>query len=55
MAYYTELQSRLIADPKNWLVTGVAGFIGSNLLETLLKLYQFLVGLEIFRLTINAN
>ena len=48
MAYYTELQSRLIADPKNWLVTGVAGFIGSNLLETLLKLNQRVVGLDNF-------
>lgn len=34
--------------PKTWLVTGVAGFIGSNLLETLLKLDQRVVGLDNF-------
>jgi len=46
--FYTELQSQLAAEPKNWLITGVAGFIGSNLLETLLKLNQRVVGLENF-------
>ena len=34
--------------PKIWLVTGVAGFIGSNILETLLKLNQKVVGLDNF-------
>ena len=34
--------------PESWLVTGVAGFIGSNLLETLLKLNQQVVGLDNF-------
>jgi UDP-N-acetylglucosamine 4-epimerase len=48
MTSYTDLQTRLTADPKNWLVTGVAGFIGSNLLETLLKLNQRVVGLDNF-------
>jgi UDP-N-acetylglucosamine 4-epimerase len=48
MSAYTELQTRLAADPKTWLVTGVAGFIGSNLLETLLKLNQRVVGLDNF-------
>ena len=43
---YTDLQPQLIAAPKTWLVTGVAGFIGSNLLETLLKLNQRVVGLD---------
>ena len=33
---------------KTWLITGVAGFIGSNLLETLLKLNQNVVGLDNF-------
>ena len=37
MSPCTQLQTRLQAEPHNWLVTGVAGFIGSNLLETLLK------------------
>ncbi|WP_027193075.1 NAD-dependent epimerase/dehydratase family protein [Megalodesulfovibrio gigas] len=34
--------------PRKWLVTGVAGFIGSNLLETLLFLGQHVVGLDNF-------
>jgi UDP-N-acetylglucosamine/UDP-N-acetylgalactosamine 4-epimerase len=38
----------LPAAPTTWLVTGVAGFIGSNLLETLLKLGQTVVGLDNF-------
>ena len=48
MTAYTEIQARLIAEPKTWLVTGVAGFIGSNLLETLLKLNQRVTGLDNF-------
>jgi UDP-N-acetylglucosamine 4-epimerase len=43
-----ELQHELRAAPKTWLVTGVAGFIGSNLLEALLKLEQRVVGLDDF-------
>ena len=38
----------LQASPRRWLVTGVAGFIGSNLLEQLLKLDQTVVGLDNF-------
>lgn len=45
---YTQLKNRLINEPHAWLVTGVAGFIGSNLLETLLKLNQRVVGLDNF-------
>ncbi|MBU4054200.1 MAG: NAD-dependent epimerase/dehydratase family protein [Proteobacteria bacterium] len=37
-----------LTDSKTWLVTGVAGFIGSNLLENLLKLNQKVVGLDNF-------
>jgi UDP-N-acetylglucosamine 4-epimerase len=48
MIAYTELQTRLFAAPKNWLITGVAGFIGSNLLEALLNLNQRVVGLDNF-------
>lgn len=40
--------SLLKASPRRWLVTGVAGFIGSNLLEELLKLDQAVVGLDNF-------
>lgn len=45
---YQELKRSLKANPATWLVTGVAGFIGSNLLETLLKLEQRVVGLDNF-------
>lgn len=45
---YEKLQIELPKDPKTWLVTGVAGFIGSNLLEKLLKLDQTVVGLDNF-------
>ena len=37
---YQQIQQDLKASPKTWLITGVAGFIGSNLLETLLRLDQ---------------
>lgn len=46
--HYTEIQKKLLEAPKTWLITGVAGFIGSNLLETLLKLEQRVVGLDNF-------
>lgn len=45
---YTQLKTRLAAEPHTWLITGVAGFIGSNLLEALLKLNQRVVGLDNF-------
>ncbi len=48
MARFDELKAELAAAPKNWLVTGVAGFIGSHLLEALLKLNQRVVGLDDF-------
>jgi UDP-N-acetylglucosamine 4-epimerase len=48
MTAFTDLQTRLKAEPRRWLVTGVAGFIGSNLLEALLKLDQTVVGLDSF-------
>ncbi|MDQ0033402.1 UDP-N-acetylglucosamine 4-epimerase [Variovorax boronicumulans] len=45
---YDKLRARLLMERHVWLVTGVAGFIGSNLLETLLKLDQQVVGLDNF-------
>ena len=48
MTAYTQLKTRLATEPRTWLITGVAGFIGSNLLETLLKLNQRVVGLDNF-------
>ncbi len=43
---YEDLKARLRGEPKRWLVTGAAGFIGSNLVETLLGLGQHVVGLD---------
>lgn len=48
MNAYAQLSERLAAQPARWLVTGVAGFIGSNLLECLLRLGQTVVGLDNF-------
>jgi len=48
MTAYESLKQKLHAESKTWLVTGVAGFIGSNLLEALLKLNQRVVGLDNF-------
>src|SRR6266853_1525234 len=44
----SQLQLVLRASPRTWLVTGAAGFIGSNILETLLQLDQRVVGLDNF-------
>ncbi|MGC3875341.1 SDR family oxidoreductase [Halomonas sp. GXIMD04776] len=48
MTIYEKAQADLRNDPRIWLVTGVAGFIGSNLLERLLKLDQTVVGMDNF-------
>lgn len=48
MTAYDLLQLQVRASSRTWLVTGVAGFIGSNLLETLLMLDQHVVGLDNF-------
>ena len=48
MTKYEQLQERLKDNKSTWLVTGVAGFIGSNLLEKLLILNQKVVGLDNF-------
>lgn len=45
---YEQIKKALLNEPKTWLITGVAGFIGSNLLETLLLLDQKVVGLDNF-------
>ncbi len=48
MTYYQTILKELNEQPKKWLITGVAGFIGSNLLETLLKNNQCVTGLDNF-------
>jgi UDP-N-acetylglucosamine 4-epimerase len=48
MTAYNDLLDKLPSRPKTWLVTGVAGFIGCNLLERLLTLDQDVVGLDNF-------
>ena len=48
MSKIDEVINQLKTYPKKWLITGVAGFIGSNLLEELLRLGQTIVGLDNF-------
>jgi len=48
MSAYESLKSQLKSKQHTWLITGVAGFIGSNLLESLLQLNQKVVGLDNF-------
>jgi UDP-N-acetylglucosamine 4-epimerase len=48
MNRYDAVKQQLQAETKTWLITGVAGFIGSNLLEHLLKLDQRIFGLDNF-------
>jgi UDP-N-acetylglucosamine 4-epimerase len=49
------LREELVAEPRTWLVTGVAGFIGSNLLQELLALGQTVIGLDDFSTGYQAN
>jgi UDP-N-acetylglucosamine 4-epimerase len=55
MIPYTQLRQQLGARPRRWLITGVAGFIGSHLLEALLTLDQHVVGLDDFSSGAKAN
>ena len=48
MTAFESACATLRAEPRTWLVTGCAGFIGSNLLEALLRLDQRVVGLDYF-------
>lgn len=48
MTNYTQIKIKLQQHPRAWLITGVAGFIGCNLLEALLSLDQRVVGLDNF-------
>ncbi|HEM7923524.1 TPA: NAD-dependent epimerase/dehydratase family protein [Citrobacter farmeri] len=52
---YKKIEDALSSKPETWLITGVAGFIGSNLLEALLKLNQKVIGLDNFATGHQAN
>ena len=54
-AHYRRLRDQLIAAPKVWVLTGVAGFIGSNLLQDLLALGQTVVGVDDYSTGHRAN
>jgi UDP-N-acetylglucosamine 4-epimerase len=49
------IEAELKSKPRRWLITGVAGFIGSNLLEYLLRLDQKVLGLDNFSTGFYAN
>ena len=55
MNAFDRLASTLHDKPRRWLVTGVAGFIGSNLLQSLLELDQTVSGLDNFATGHRAN
>ena len=55
MTAYDTLLHRLVPPSAVWLVTGAAGFIGSNLLEALLRLNQQVVGLDNFETGFQHN
>jgi UDP-N-acetylglucosamine 4-epimerase len=48
MTRYDDVKRQLQSAPRTWAITGAAGFIGSNLLETLLQLDQHVIGLDNF-------
>ena len=52
---YDQYCKYLKKNPKKWLITGVAGFIGSNLLEKLLTLDQYVIGLDNFESGFEEN
>jgi UDP-N-acetylglucosamine 4-epimerase len=54
-ARYPQLREHLSGAPRNWVVTGAAGFIGSNLLQELLALGQNVIGLDNFSTGHRAN
>src|SRR5258708_14680430 len=52
---YQSVRDELVAKPRTWLVTGAAGFIGSNLVQELLGLGQTVVGLDNFSTAYQSN
>ena len=55
MSKYLKIKKKLLKEPKSWLITGVAGFIGSNLLQELLMLNQHVVGADNFSTGMEKN
>ena len=55
MSKYHEVCENLKNNPKTWLITGIAGFVGSNLLEKLLLLNQKVIGLDNFSTGFQSN
>ena len=55
MNKYSEIKEYLKNNQSSWLITGVAGFIGSNLLEELLNLNQKVVGVDNFETGYQRN
>ena len=55
MRAYEEPCASLVENPRTWLVTGAGGFIGSHLVENLLKLGQNVRGLDNFATGRRAN
>jgi UDP-N-acetylglucosamine/UDP-N-acetylgalactosamine 4-epimerase len=55
MTSYETVKVQLAKSPRTWLVTGVAGFIGSHLLEALLTLNQRVTGLDNFATGFQKN
>ena len=55
MSQYDKVKEELRINPRTWLVTGVAGFIGSNLLRELLTLEQRVIGIDNFSTGHQAN
>lgn len=53
--HYRLVRQALMKEPRTWLVTGAAGFIGSNLVEQLLELHQTVIGLDNFSTGHQAN
>jgi UDP-N-acetylglucosamine/UDP-N-acetylgalactosamine 4-epimerase len=52
---YSEVTEHLLEVQYTWLITGVAGFIGSNLLETLLNCNQKVIGLDNYETGFKEN
>ncbi|MDC0055085.1 GDP-mannose 4,6-dehydratase [Pseudomonadota bacterium] len=52
---FEEIKVELVSNPRIWVITGVAGFIGSNLLESLLNLNQRVRGLDNFSTGFTKN